>query len=68
MPKERLLLCQGEDRAKGLTEHHLQQLKVYFTQCASAQHSGCARAHARRPAPPLLGSRLALCRLRAHLP
>lgn len=33
MPKERLLLCQAEDRAKGLSEHHLQQLKVYFTQC-----------------------------------
>jgi hypothetical protein len=33
MPKERLLQCQQEDRAKGLSEHHLQQLKVYFTQC-----------------------------------
>eukprot|EP00775_Hariotina_reticulata_P011365 gene11365-11514_t len=32
MPKERLLQCQQEDRAKGLTEHHIQQLKVYFTQ------------------------------------
>lgn len=32
MPKERLLQCQQEDRAKGLSEHHLQQLKVYFTQ------------------------------------
>eukprot|EP00879_Flechtneria_rotunda_P006878 GHRR01007223.1.p1 GENE.GHRR01007223.1~~GHRR01007223.1.p1 ORF type:complete len:255 (+),score=70.94 GHRR01007223.1:203-967(+) len=32
MPKERLLLCQQEDRARGLTEHHVQQLKVYFTQ------------------------------------
>lgn len=33
MPKERLLQCQQEDRAKGLTEHHLTQLKVHFTQC-----------------------------------
>ncbi|KAF8067290.1 cyclin-C1-1 [Scenedesmus sp. PABB004] len=32
MPKERLLQSQQEDRAKGLTEHHIQQLKVYFTQ------------------------------------
>jgi hypothetical protein len=41
MPKERLLQCQKEDRAKGLTEHHLQQLKVYFTQCGSLRHA-CA--------------------------
>jgi hypothetical protein len=33
MPKERLLQCQQEDRAKGLLENHIQQLKVYFTQC-----------------------------------
>lgn len=33
MPKERLLRCQQEDRAKGLLESHIQQLKVYFTQC-----------------------------------
>uniref|UniRef100_A0A383WH55 Cyclin-like domain-containing protein n=1 Tax=Tetradesmus obliquus TaxID=3088 RepID=A0A383WH55_TETOB len=32
MPKERLLRCQQEDRAKGLLESHIQQLKVYFTQ------------------------------------
>lgn len=33
MPKERLLQSQQEDRAKGLTEHHLMQLRVHFTQC-----------------------------------
>jgi hypothetical protein len=36
MPKERLLQCQQEDRAKGLSENHIQQLKVYFTQCKLA--------------------------------
>lgn len=35
MPRERLLQSQQEDRAQGLTEHHLQQLKAYFTQCRS---------------------------------
>lgn len=51
MPKERLLQCQADDRARGLSEHHIQQLKAYFTQCeqqrpAAAQGSswGCAGA------------------------
>jgi hypothetical protein len=39
MPKERLLQCQQEDRAKGLSENHIQQLKVYFTQCELAAGS-----------------------------
>jgi hypothetical protein len=34
MPRERLAQCQVEDRAAGLTEHHIMQLKAYFTQCA----------------------------------
>jgi hypothetical protein len=37
MPKERLLQCQQEDRSKGLLENHIQQLKVYFTQCKHVQ-------------------------------
>jgi hypothetical protein len=39
MPKQRLLQCQQEDRAKGLSENHIQQLKVYFTQCELADSS-----------------------------
>lgn len=33
MPKERLLESQADDRARGLTQEHIQQLLVHFTQC-----------------------------------
>jgi hypothetical protein len=31
MPKERLLQCQAEDQAKGLSEHHLQQCRCWVS-------------------------------------
>ena len=33
VPRDSLMTCQAEDRAKGLSEPQLQQLKGHFTQC-----------------------------------